>query len=331
MMHPSPQLNYNGKRSQDSNHNGTQDVRAATPTTTTPPSATKSAFPCSNCGADHRATECGPDPKCYICQTTLPRAAARQANYLANHKHESKRARFGPTPTRNHYTPPTSPFLSRSAEDMTSNQSPYDSGHDSSYSHASAPGNPPSSRGNSDIDDQIDRYIREQRVATLISDTPTATTLTTLPTSHDTQQRDRIIALSHRLLAALPHLITHDPVLLDSPRLHTRYRPLQPRKSFQPHQSAAKFLRPCHLWCSNNLTNPACPEPAHRQSSPIHRRNRLPPWKATLAMTTMTATTNSHHYIPSPTMSTKLLPVDQPFAPRNLVPSPPDIFFTTSV
>ena len=213
---PSPQLNYNGKRSQDPNHNCTQDVRAATPTTTTPPSATKNAYPCPNCGADHRATEC-PDPKCYVYQTTLPSAAARQAHYLANHKHESKRERFEPTPTRNHYTPPTSPFLSCSAEDMTNNQSPYDSGHESSYSHASGPGHPPSSRRNSDIDEQVDRYIREQRVATLIFYTPIATTLT-LPQSHDTQQRDRHIALSHRLLAALPHSITHDPVLLNIAR-----------------------------------------------------------------------------------------------------------------
>jgi hypothetical protein len=83
---PPTQLNHNGKRSQDSHHNDPQDVRAATPTTTTPPSTTKNAYPCSNCGADHRATEC-PDPKCYICQTTLPSAAARQAHYLANHKH----------------------------------------------------------------------------------------------------------------------------------------------------------------------------------------------------------------------------------------------------
>jgi hypothetical protein len=98
---------------------------------------------------------------------------------------------------------------------MTNNQSPYDSGHDSSYSHASGPGHPPSSRRNSDIDDQVDRYIREQRVATLISDTPSATT-TTLPQSHDTQQGDRNIAISHRLLAALPHLITHDPVPLNT-------------------------------------------------------------------------------------------------------------------
>ena len=89
---PSTQLNHNGKRSQDPHHNDTQDVRAATSTTTTPPSTTKNVYPCSNCGADHRATEC-PDPKCYICQTILHSAAARQAHYLANHKHESKRAR----------------------------------------------------------------------------------------------------------------------------------------------------------------------------------------------------------------------------------------------
>jgi hypothetical protein len=101
----SQQTNYNGKRSQDPNHNGPQDVRAATPTTTTPPSATKNAYPCSNCSADHRATEC-PDPKCYICNIILPSAAARQEHYLTHHKHESKRARFGPIPTRNHYTPP---------------------------------------------------------------------------------------------------------------------------------------------------------------------------------------------------------------------------------
>ena len=66
----------------------------------------------------------------------------------------------------------------------------------------------PSSRGNSDIDDQVDRYINEQRVATLISDTPSATK-TTIPQTHDTQQRDRNIALSHRLLAALPHSINN--------------------------------------------------------------------------------------------------------------------------
>ena len=107
---------------------------------------------------------------------------------------------------------------------MTNNQSPYDSGHDSSYSHASGPGHPPSSRGNSDIDDQVDRYIREQRVATLICDNPTAQT-PAIPPSHDTQQRDRNIALSHRLLAALPHSITHDPVLLPIARAYIQNIP----------------------------------------------------------------------------------------------------------
>ena len=102
---------------------------------------------------------------------------------------------------------------------MTNNQSPYDSGYDSSYSHASGPGHPPSSRGNSDIDDQVDRYISEQRVATLISDTSPATT-TTLPQSQATQQRDRYIALSHRLLAALPHSITRDPLLINIARAY---------------------------------------------------------------------------------------------------------------
>ncbi len=56
-------------------------------------------------------------------------------------------------------------------------------------------------------------------MATLISDTTIATTLT-LPQSHDTQKRDRNIALSHCLLAALPHSITNDPVLLNIARAY---------------------------------------------------------------------------------------------------------------
>ena len=85
----------------------------------------------------------------------------------------TKRARFAPISSHPHnqYTPPSSPFLSRSASEMN-NPSPYDSGFDSSFFTASGPGQPPSSRGNSDIDDQVDRYIRDQRVATLIN-TPT--------------------------------------------------------------------------------------------------------------------------------------------------------------
>ena len=52
------------------------------------------------------------------------------------------------------------------------NPSPYDSGYDSSFSTASGPGQPPSSRGNSDIEDQVDRYIRDQRIATIVMDPP---------------------------------------------------------------------------------------------------------------------------------------------------------------
>jgi hypothetical protein len=99
------------------------------------------------------------------------------------------------------------------------NPSPFDSGHDSSYSDASGPGHPPSSRGNSDLDDQVDRYIRDQRVATLISDKPTNNQLT-LPQSHTTQQRDRNIALFHRLIANLPHPIKLDPALFATTRAY---------------------------------------------------------------------------------------------------------------
>jgi hypothetical protein len=50
------------------------------------------------------------------------------------------------------------------------NPSPYDSGYDSSFSTASGPGKPLLSRGNSDIDDQVNRYIRDQRVVTIVND-----------------------------------------------------------------------------------------------------------------------------------------------------------------
>ena len=76
------------------------------------------------------------------------------------------------------------------------NPSPYDSGYDSSFSTASGPGQPPSSRGNSDIDDQVDRYIRDQRVATLIN------------TSTDHSHIDNI---------ALPHTTTTTNALPPNP------------------------------------------------------------------------------------------------------------------
>ena len=212
---PSP---HNNKRTIDHSQYPS-DVRAATPTSGTPSPALKMAYPCSNCGADHRSIECD-NPKCFICQVTFPSSAARQAHYLSIHKRDSKRARFGQdhTSTRSQYTPPTSPFLSRSVEDMH-NPSPYDSGYDSTYSRASGPGNPPSSHGNSDIDDQADRYIRDQRVATLLLNDedalppPMPTTASSLESSHTTTHRDRNIALYHRLIATLPAYITNDPQL----------------------------------------------------------------------------------------------------------------------
>ena len=99
------------------------------------------------------------------------------------------------------------------------NPSPYDSGHDSSYSNASGPGQPSSSRENFDLDDQVDRYIRDQRVATLISDNPT-TSRPNLPQTHTTQQCDRNIAFFHRLIANLPSSITLDPELFETARAY---------------------------------------------------------------------------------------------------------------
>ena len=64
------------------------------------------------------------------CQTVFPNPAARQAHYLSIHERDTKRARFEQDPPRGHYTTPTSPFLSRSVQDMN-NPSPYDSRYDS--------------------------------------------------------------------------------------------------------------------------------------------------------------------------------------------------------
>ena len=162
-------MSLHGKRTFDQPQHPPNDVLAATPTSGTPSPATKNAYPCSNCGANHRSVECD-NPKCFVCQVTFPSSAARQTHYISIHKRYSKRARFGQdqTTNRSQYTPLTSPFLSRSVEDMH-NPSPYDSGYGSMYSRASGPGHPSSSHGNSDIDDQADRYIRNQRVvATLL-------------------------------------------------------------------------------------------------------------------------------------------------------------------
>ena len=146
------------KRANDQPHNQPhfpQDVRAAIPTSQA--NTPTQLYPCANCSGDHRATECD-STKCFTCQATFPTAALRQAHYMATHKRDStvKCARFAliSAPTRSQYTPPSSPFLSRSAAEMQ-NPSPYDSGYDSSFPTASGPGHPPSSRGNSHVDDQV--------------------------------------------------------------------------------------------------------------------------------------------------------------------------------
>ena len=169
-----PYDNYrqtNRKKKPDPPNTGiTHDIRAAIPTGQ--PNTPTQLYPCANCAGDHRATDCD-STKCFTCQANFPTAALRQAHYLSTHRRDSasKRARFAPihTPARGHHTPPSSPFLSRSVTEMH-NPSPYDSGYDSSFSTASGPGQPLSSRGNSDIDDQVDRYIRDQRVVTIVHD-----------------------------------------------------------------------------------------------------------------------------------------------------------------
>ena len=195
------------KRSSEQSHSGIpQDVRSATPTRQA--STPTQAYPCANCAGDHRATDCD-SLKCFTCQATFPTAAMRQAHYMSTHRRDSssKRTRFAPiqNPTRGPHTPPSSPFLSRSVTEMQ-NPSPYDSGYDSSFSTASGPGQPPSSRGNSDIEDQVDRYIRDQRVATIVTDPPETTHNIPLhpprmPWNPDHIDISRFIAQAHRTLA----------------------------------------------------------------------------------------------------------------------------------
>ena len=166
---------------------------------------------------------------------SFPNPAARQAHYLNIHKQDTKRARFGQDPPRRYHTPPTSPFLSRSVEDLN-NPSLYDSGYDSAYSNASRPGHPPSSRGNSDIDDHVDRYLHDQRVAILVvEDTPPIdsppTTLATQARLREASQHHRRIATYHQLTQTsspvdliLRHVVRGSPRPF-SPRALRRYRP----------------------------------------------------------------------------------------------------------
>ena len=149
---------------------------------------------------------------------------------MSTHRRDSasKRARFAPinTPVRGYHTPPYSPFLSRSVTEIH-NPSPYDSGYDSSFSTASGPGQPPSSRGNSDFDDQVDRYIRDQRVVTIVYDPSAPDDFQTqpprapLPPNHI--DITRLIDQRHRTFT---HHTDRSPPLL--PDRDTEYA-LQPR------------------------------------------------------------------------------------------------------
>ena len=170
-------------------------------------------------------------PQVFICQTVFPNPAAHQAHYLSIHKRDAKRARFGQDPPRGHYTPPTSPFLSRSVQDMN-NPSPYYSGYDSTYSNASGPGQPPSSRGNSDMDEQVDRYLHDQRVATLIVEGMPP--INPSPTTPAAQARLRKAAQHHRRIATSIQPISHHPNQPSStadsvvrPAVREPHRPLQ--------------------------------------------------------------------------------------------------------
>ena len=229
---------YRKRPSEQSHSSIPQDVRSATPTrqATTP----TQAYPCANCGGDHRATDCD-SLKCFTCQGTFPTSALRQTHYMSVHRRDpsSKRARFAPIqiPTRGPQTPPSSPFLSRSVTEMH-NPSPYDSGYDSSFSTASGPGQPPSSRGNSDIEDQVDRYILDQRVATIVINTVEATNnsqsqLPRAPQPPGHIAISRFIAHAHRAFArdneifptSTPHSDNHatndEPIYVDEQPAHT--------------------------------------------------------------------------------------------------------------
>ena len=171
----------------------------------------------------------------------FPTAALRQAHYMNTHRRDSssKRARFAPIqpPTRGTHTPPSSPFLSRSVTEMH-NPSPYDSGYDSSFSTASGPGQPPSSRGNSDIDDQVDRYIRYQRVTTIVMDPPLTSTTNPDPNTPSTTFTQPYQHHSHNF-PATPHVRDHRQ--RRPPSNHPGQRHCDPisHNTFQPSLSTA--------------------------------------------------------------------------------------------
>ena len=168
----------------------TSDIRAVSQQTPKPPTAT-TKFPCANCGADHRSAACD-STLCSICQGTFPTAAIRHAHYESVHRKDTpnKRTRFADQPSnRNHYTPPTSPFLqSRSARssDGYASHSSYDSGNDSTYSTASGPGMPPTSDSthHDAADSHLQQVLYDCRVVSYPTSNPTPTEPTDQP---DTQ------------------------------------------------------------------------------------------------------------------------------------------------
>jgi len=152
------------------------------------------------------------------CLYYLSREAKCETHYMTIHRREpNKVARFAAsasTPPRTHYPASTLPFLSRSVEEMQ-NPSPYDSGYDSNFSTASGPGHPPSSRGNSDIDDQVKRYIRDQRVATIV-DTNIVETMLPSPPAINILNAHRIIARFHQTMAYRTIFPSVPPLVPDS-------------------------------------------------------------------------------------------------------------------
>jgi hypothetical protein len=215
---PNDNSQYDSRSPQTNHHQPKQphDVRAATPTTL-PSAMTTQRFPCANCGADHKSTDCD-SPKCSTCQATFPTAALRQAHYIAHHKRDNpnKRTRFNINqPTRNQFTPPRSPFLSRSArstDDMTA-QSPYDSGYDSSYSTASGPGNPPPPIYDyPDVSDQADHMVYNAYVATIVhtpDHNPTSAPTPATALDHGPPSNQNAVAIQQQVHNAHYHLYSN--------------------------------------------------------------------------------------------------------------------------
>ena len=111
-----------------------QDVRAASPNPSSSHSTPVNKYPCANCSADHKTIDCDSLTCSGHISYLLPPYARRTTTAEA----ASKRTRFNlpPHAPRPSNTPPTSPFLSRSARtgDDEYATSPYDSGYDSTAS-----------------------------------------------------------------------------------------------------------------------------------------------------------------------------------------------------